>query len=111
MQTKIISFILLGLLLVSGGCGPKAPTTALIKIQLVGTEQTPYWQPNTALVAVGGTITWSNTGVDSRSVISDQGLFDEVLSPGQTFKYTFKKAGTYTFHDDPNIETNTIIVK
>ncbi len=111
MRTKIIGLILVGLLLVSGACGSKAPKTALITVQLIGTEQVPYWRPSTATVAVGGSVTFKNTGIDTRSVISDQGLFNKSLSPGESFKYTFTKAGTFTFHDDPNIDTNTIIVQ
>lgn len=112
MRTKIAGVILIGLLLVTGACAPsnKNPQTALIKIQIVGTELIQYWRPSTVAVAVGGTVTWQNTGPDQRNVISDEGLFNKTLPPGQSFIYTFKQAGTFTFHDDPNIETDTIIV-
>ena len=114
MRTKIIGAFLMWLLLVSGGCSATSntPKTTIIKIQLVGTEQTPYWKPNTAIVAAGGMVTWENTGTDQRYIISEQGLFpDQTVSPGKSFMWTFKNAGTFTFHDDPNIDTNTVIVK
>ncbi|MDO8716169.1 MAG: hypothetical protein Q7J73_05115 [Dehalococcoidales bacterium] len=111
--TRIIGIILIGILLVLGACSPasKAPTTALIKIQIIGTDAVEYWKPNTVLVSVGGVVTWLNTGVNQRNVISGEGLFNKSLSPGQSFDYTFSHAGTFTFHDDPNIEVDTIIVK
>lgn len=110
---KITGIILIGLLLITGACSStsKAPKTAVIKIQIVGTDLVEYWRPSTVTVSVGGVITWLNTGPSQRNVISDQGLFNQSLIPGQSFSYTFKHAGTFTFHDDPNIETNTIIVQ
>ncbi len=111
MLTKILGVILVGLMLIAGACSASAPKTAQIKVQLVGTDQTPYWQPNSVSVSVGGTVVWMNTSNDQRSVISDQGLFNQTVAPGGSFQYVFKTAGTFTFHDDPNIDTNTIVVK
>lgn len=110
---KFIGIILIGLLLITGACSPanKAPTAALIKIQIIGTEAIEYWRPSTVAVSVGGVVTWLNTGPNQRNVISGEGLFNKSLSPGQSFNYTFSHAGTFTFHDDPSIEVDTIIVK
>jgi plastocyanin len=113
MRKKFIGIIIIGSLLIIGACATtnKAPNTAAIKIQIVGTDLIEYWRPSTAVISAGGVVTWLNTGPSQRSVISDQGLFNEILVPGKSFSYTFKDAGTFTFHDDPNIETDTIEVK
>ena len=110
---KIIGVILIGLLLITGACSPasKAPTTALIKIEIIGTDLVEYWRPSTVAVSICGVVTWLNTGPNQRTVISGEGLFNQILSPGQSFNYTFSHGGTFTFHDDPNIEVDTIIVK
>ena len=113
MRTKILGIVLNEVLLFTGACAPSSnnPKTATINIQIVGTELIQYWRPSTVAIAVGGTVIWQNTGPDVRNIISDQGLFNQSLTPGKSYKFVFTHAGTFTFHDDPNIETNTIIVK
>ena len=109
MRSKIIAVILVGLILTSGACGARVPKTALVKVE--SHEGNELWRPNIAEVSVGGTVTWENTGEVIRSIISDQSLFNQKLSPGQIFRYTFTLAGNFTYHDDPNTDTYTVIVK
>ncbi len=109
MRTRIVGVFLIGLALIAGACGPASPKTALVKI--LSHEGNDFWRPNTVQVSVGGTVIWQNNGGVDRSIISDQGLFDQTLSPGEDFQYTFKQAGTFTYHDNPNTETDTVIVK
>ncbi len=98
---RIITIILMGVLLIPGGCTPtRPPKTALIQVVLEYPLEN--WRPSTITVAAGGTITWANKGSLQHTVVSGEGLFDtQKLWPGESFNYTFTKRGTYTYHDDP----------
>ena len=99
---RIAAVILIGVLFINGACAPasKAPTAARINVVLIDAGE--EWSPSTIRVAAGGIVTWTNTGNSySHALISGEGLFNERISPGQSFNYTFSKRGTYTYHDDP----------
>lgn len=63
--------------------------------------------PFTVSLAAGGTVTWANTdfttgygstGV-SHHLVEDAGAFDSgLMSPKETFTFTFVAVGTYTYH-------------
>jgi len=56
------------------------------------------FNPGTITVKAGTTVTWTNTGV-THTVTSNAGLFDSGhLGSGDTFTFTFSKAGTYAYH-------------
>jgi plastocyanin len=50
-------------------------------------------------ISVGTTVFWTNNDTVTHTVTADQGAFDSGdLSPGNTFSFTFSKAGTYPYH-------------
>jgi plastocyanin len=54
------------------------------------------FQPNALNIAVGSTVTWTNNGNNIHTLTSADGLFDSGgLLGGQSFSFTFQKAGTY----------------
>jgi plastocyanin len=54
------------------------------------------FQPNALNVAIGSTVTWTNNGNNIHTLTSTDGLFDSGgLLGGQSFSFTFSKAGTY----------------
>lgn len=55
--------------------------------------------PSNLAVSVGDTIAWTNDEtVVGHTTTSDDGLWDsKVLSPGDTFEFTFTEAGTFTY--------------
>jgi len=56
------------------------------------------FNPGTITIKAGTTVTWTNTGV-THTVTSNAGLFDSGhLGSGDTFTFTFSKAGTYAYH-------------
>lgn len=56
------------------------------------------YQPATITVAVGDTVTWSNTGALQHTVTSETGAFDSgLIAPGQSFTQTFQTPGTYNY--------------
>lgn len=56
------------------------------------------FSPSVIHVATGTTVTWKNDDSVSHTVTSKTGLFDSKdMYNGNTFSYTFKKAGTYPY--------------
>lgn len=86
-----------------GGCGAAGPTTVTIS----GNQL----HPETLRVSVGSTVTWINQDESANTITSDgvntdttfftkpgPGQFNSgPLNPGQSFKFTFDKAGTYKY--------------
>lgn len=73
------------------------------------------FMPNTLTVPVGTRVTWVNRSVETHTVTSDTGLFDNQLYLGgsisDSFSYTFTEPGTYAFHCRPHSTmTGKIIV-
>lgn len=56
--------------------------------------------PDFATVTVNTTVTWINNGTQVATVSSDDGLFHGVIQPNGSYSYTFKKAGTYSYHNE-----------
>jgi plastocyanin len=55
------------------------------------------FQPNTLTITPGTTVTWLNNGTNFHTLSSAEGLFDSgALGGGQSYSYTFQKAGTFT---------------
>ena len=54
------------------------------------------------MISVGTTVTWKNTTLVAYTVTSDDGKsFDSgVIPAGNTFTFTFTKAGSYAYHCD-----------
>jgi plastocyanin len=59
-----------------------------------------FFVPTSLTVQVGHTVTFVNDDSASHSVIADNGAFNSgVLTPGETFSWTPKKAGRYEYSD------------
>jgi plastocyanin len=71
------------------------------------------FSPDRLEVTVGTTVTWTNTGQAPHTVTSDDGLFDSgELANGNTFNFTFDKAGEFAYHCNIHPKmTATIVVK
>ncbi len=76
--------------------------------------------PSSTQIHVGATVTWSNNGPDNHQVTANPypsgsslpSLNSGQLSSGQTYKYKFTKAGTYSYHDQLNpLLSGTIVVQ
>jgi plastocyanin len=56
--------------------------------------------PSQLTVAQGDSVTWTNSDTTNHQVISQDGGFSSpVLTPGQTYSFTFTKAGKFTVTD------------
>lgn len=90
--------------------GPSAAVT------ITGSAGSYAFSPATLQITVGTTVTWTNRSQTLHTVTSDTGLFDtttdKALDTGQTFSFTFTKAGTYAYHCDFHASMKaTIVVK
>ena len=57
--------------------------------------------PSALTVAVGDTVTWRNDDTGSHQVASKSaGFVSPLLGPGQTFSFTYKEAGRFSYQDD-----------
>jgi plastocyanin len=55
--------------------------------------------PQTLTVAVGTTVTWTNSDDIPHTSVSTEGVFkSKVLDTDEKFSYTFTKAGTYPYY-------------
>lgn len=77
---------------------PPQATTAAVGGSEVSIENFVFG-PSDLAVSVGDTVVWTNdeTAV-GHTATSDDGLWDsKVVSPGETFEFTFTEAGTFTY--------------
>jgi amicyanin len=71
------------------------------------------YDPQEITVKVGDTVTWVNQDAPKHDVVADNGEFKSSLfDKGQSFSFTFTKAGTYPYHCSihPGM-TGTVIVR
>lgn len=64
------------------------------------------FSPETIKVKVGDTVTWTNEDAARHDVVADEESMDapasELLAKGESYSFTFKKAGTYAYHCTPH---------
>ncbi|MDL2363011.1 MAG: plastocyanin/azurin family copper-binding protein [Patescibacteria group bacterium] len=64
------------------------------------------YKPGAIKVKVGTKVTWTNMDNVKHNVVPDQDSADfkagPLIAKGETYSYTFMKAGTYTYHCDPH---------
>lgn len=64
------------------------------------------YDPAAIKVKVGTTVTWTNNDSVQHNISPDSASADftkgELFGKGKTYSFTFKKAGSYTYHCDPH---------
>jgi amicyanin len=74
------------------------------------------FKPATIKVKIGDTVTWTNKDTAKHDVVDDNdnpdGPKGPLLSKGESYSFTFKKAGTYNYHCSPHpYMKGTVIVE
>lgn len=75
------------------------------------------YSPATLTVKVGTTVTWTNKDSARHDVAADDESSDapssELLGRGESYSFTFKKAGTYSYHctPHPNMQAKVIVTE
>jgi amicyanin len=73
------------------------------------------YSPASIKVKVGDTVTWTNKDSIGHTVTADKSSSDapasDLLAQGQSYSFTFKKAGTFTYHcvPHPNMHGSVIV--
>jgi plastocyanin len=69
--------------------------------------------PQAITVAVGTTVTWTNSDDIPHTAVSTDGVFkSRVMDTGETFSYTFTKGGTYSYYCSVHPKmTGQVVVK
>jgi plastocyanin len=87
--------------------GPAGAATKGINIYSTG------FSPKSVTITEGDTVIWTNRDSANHQILADKGQFvSAILRKNQSFSYTFKAAGTYTYKDElhPKL-AGTITVK
>ena len=72
-------------------------------VRIVANAGSNSFSPNPVEVKVGETVTWINDDSGRHTVISKDGVFNsELMGRGQSFSYTFDKAGEYPYSCSPH---------
>lgn len=73
------------------------------------------FQPGYINVPIGTTVTWINVDTGAHTITSDDGLYNETIPPGKSFKITFNITGDFNYycsiHSGIYPEIVTIFVK
>jgi len=74
------------------------------------------YSPQNITVKVGDSVTWTNQDSVQHDVVSDDGVSNgpgsQLLSQGESYSFTFTKAGTYNYHCSPHpYMTGTVTVE
>ena len=89
------------------GTSEVAATTAV-------TIENLTYSPATIRVKVGDTVTWTNQDSTQHNVVADDPSSDApdgpLLSKGETYKFTFTKAGTYNYHCTPHPQMQATVI-
>ena len=106
----IIAVVVIGGAIALGSAGHKSATpsssTAPTTATNIVTIKNYMFGPDAITVKPGTTVTWTNTDAVSHTVTADTVTSDAPssmdIAQGQSYSYTFKVAGTYTYHCFPH---------
>jgi|SRR6266511_3377917 plastocyanin len=72
-------------------------------VRIVANAGSNSFSPNPVEVKVGETVTWINDDSGRHTVTSKDGVFDSgIMGKGQSFSFTFDKAGEYPYFCSPH---------
>jgi amicyanin len=119
MNRKIIAFIIFAALIILGvviglavsrpdnkaGTPTTRSTSPSVTTNAVTIENYAY-NPKSAVVKVGTTVTWTNKDSVRHTVTADTASSDapnsQLFGKDETYSFTFKKAGTYSYFCEPH---------
>jgi plastocyanin len=80
---------------------PPAPTVKVVDSP--DPSQPKGYDPADITVKVGQAVNWVNTGNEAHTVTADDNSFDSgSKAHGESWSYTFAKAGTFAYHCTPH---------
>jgi plastocyanin len=113
-MNKILLVSSMLLVLIVAGCTQEeinqSTSSKTYQISIINSS----FSPHTIKISKGDTITWTNLDNTTQSITPDVNydLKDNILTQGQSLKYTLYRSGTYRYHSEYNKNmTGTIIVE
>jgi plastocyanin len=99
----LIVALVVTILVLVAGCGGGGTSSTSSQTTPSGAAQITMkniaFSPTAVTVKVGQTVTWTNEDSAQHDVVANDGTFkSDLLSQGQTFSFTFTKAGSYAFY-------------
>lgn len=89
---------------------PDSETGAIKEVEIANFK----FAPQTLTVKVGDTVKWTNQDSTQHNVTADDSSSDApdgpLLSKGESYSFTFKKAGTYKYHCDPHPQMQATVI-
>jgi plastocyanin len=103
MNSQIRMTFVVVMMLAAMACGkassPMSPTPTSMSVTIVSGA----FMPNPISISVGATVTWTNKDSVAHAIVADGSLFSSgTIAPGNQYSYTFRSAGTFTYHDTTN---------
>jgi len=87
----LLPLALLATLVVVASAGAETKTVQITK---------SGFTPTATTITVGDAVTWHNADTANHQVVANDGSFaSPVLKPGESFSFTFQKAGKVNYHD------------
>jgi plastocyanin len=81
-------------------------------VKIVANAGSNSFSPNPVEIKVGETVTWINDNSGRHTLTSKDGVFDSgMMGKGQSFSFTFDKAGEYPYFCEPHPNmVDTVVV-
>jgi len=121
MRHARFAAMMVAVVLAIGACSGSATPASSAKASAVATTAAGSavtianfsFQPTPMTIAVGTTVTWTNTDSAGHTVTADDGSFNsDKLASGATFSQTFATVGTFAYHCSIHSSMKaTVIVK
>jgi len=74
-------------------------TSTTLKITSAVSLKNLAFYPSVLNIKIGTKVRWTNKDVVNHTIVSDSGTFNSgILSPGQSFSFTFNKLGSVNYH-------------
>lgn len=90
---------------------PTQTPTALVHVNIVSKGSMYAFDPSHVMVKIGTQVVWTNRTNAPHTVSSDSGIFNSpnTLETGQSYSFTFAKAGNYSYYCNFHLYMKAII--
>jgi plastocyanin len=86
--------------------GTTAAGAATIDVRITGSG----FSPRSLTINFGDSVLWRNADRTTHQIVADNGSFaSPILQPGQTYRFTFRTAGRFPYHDALKVGNRGVI--
>ena len=112
-KISLLTLILGACLLFSGAYCSKKSSTSTTPVSTNQVSMSSFaFNPDNITVTPGTQVTWTNNDSVTHTVVSNDNAFNSSINPGESFNFTFKDAGTFSYHCSIHTNmTGQVVVK